>query len=200
MGPWSARTGASRKNGRAPGPSPGRGTAGKAGMATPAVKSLMMRTRLLASLALLGLAATAAPAAAATARPSSARPGPSVPAGLPSDVPPAAVRPLAVLPPAAGWPGPDGFPRTAGTGRLDAGGFYWTDWIYDDHGALSRPGVPGAPGADPAEQGAPSYGDYTYPPGPAQANGADIFRAAVFLTGSATVWRVDWNTLVDPRV
>ena len=119
---------------------------------------------------------------------------------MPADLPSAALHPAAVVPTPSAWPGRDGFSRTSGTGRLDDGGFYWTDWIYDDHGGLSHPGAPGAPGADPAEQGAPSFGDYTYPAGPADNNGADIFRAGVFLTGSDTVWRVDWNTLADARI
>ena len=149
------------------------------------------------------VAATAALALpAAGALPSASAPGASTttPAGMPDDLPPAALHPEPSLPAPAAWPGPEAFPRTSGTGRLDAGGFYWTDWIYDDHGAMGIPAVPGAPGGDPAEQGVPSFGTYTYPPGPAQANGADIFRAGVFLTRQATVWRVDWNTLVTATV
>src|SRR5581483_3093983 len=41
---------------------------------------------------------------------------------------------------------------------------------------------------------------YTYPSGPAAQNGADIFRAAVLRRKHASYWRVDWNTLVKPRV
>jgi pimeloyl-ACP methyl ester carboxylesterase len=125
---------------------------------------------------------------------------PRAPSGLPDDVPVAALRSEPTLPVPAAWPGPERFPRTAGTGRLAGGGYYWTDWIDDDHGARGQPGLPGAPGADPAEQGVPSFGDYSYPPGPADNNGADIFRAGIFLEPAATVWRVDWNTLVDPSV
>jgi pimeloyl-ACP methyl ester carboxylesterase len=47
---------------------------------------------------------------------------------------------------------------------------------------------------------APAHGTYIYPSGPADNDGADIFRAAVGLTPKATIWRVDWNTLVDPSV
>jgi pimeloyl-ACP methyl ester carboxylesterase len=142
-----------------------------------------------------------APAQALPVPQASGAPGaPSPPGGLPDDVPVAALRPAPTLPAPAAWPGPERFPRTAGTGRLAGGGYYWTDWIYDDHGAQGQPGLPGAPGADPAEQGVPSFGDYSYPPGPADNNGADIFRAGVFLEPTATVWRVDWNTLVDPSV
>jgi predicted esterase len=47
---------------------------------------------------------------------------------------------------------------------------------------------------------APTKGTYVYPAGPADLNGADIFRAAVGLTRSDTWWRVDWNTLADRRI
>ena len=109
-------------------------------------------------------------------------------------MPTAATHPEVTLPAPSGWPGSEAFPRTSGTGRLDAGGLFWTDFIYDDHGAI------GTPGGDPAESGAPSFGTYTYPPGPAANNGADIFRAAVTMTPTATIWRVDWNTLADQTV
>ncbi|MBK5307493.1 MAG: hypothetical protein JJD92_12460 [Frankiaceae bacterium] len=39
-----------------------------------------------------------------------------------------------------------------------------------------------------------------YPAGAAKDNGADIFRAAVGMADNASVWRVDWNTLVDAKV
>jgi pimeloyl-ACP methyl ester carboxylesterase len=41
---------------------------------------------------------------------------------------------------------------------------------------------------------------FTYPAGPAHANGADIFRTAVGLDDKASYWRVDWTTLADPAV
>jgi len=119
---------------------------------------------------------------------------------MPADVPAAATWAEPALPKPPAWPGAEAFPRTSGTGRLYQGGMYWTDWIYDDHGAAGSPRAPGAPGADPAEQGSPSYGDYTYPSGPSDNNGADIFRAGVLLTPGATVWRVDWNTLQQADV
>ena len=37
-------------------------------------------------------------------------------------------------------------------------------------------------------------------PAPRKMNGADIFRAAIGLDSAASYWRVDWNTLVDPKV
>lgn len=115
--------------------------------------------------------------------------------GLPDDGPPALYRPEPRLPPAAGWDGPESFPRTSGTGRLDAGALLWTDWLYDDHGAVT------APLGDPAQTaGSPSLGGYGYPAGPAHGNGADIVRAGVLLRGDATVWRVDWSTLADAAV
>jgi hypothetical protein len=136
----------------------------------------------------LAYAASSAPAAAATA----VQPV-SVPAGLPADMPPAAYQAEPALPAPSGWPGRESFPRTMGSGRLDHGGFFWTDYIYDDHGALGAP-------TNPVEVGTPSEGGYSYPAGAAHDNGADIFRAAVQLTSAATYWRVDWNTLADPNV
>ena len=56
--------------------------------------------------------------------------------GLPSGIPPAATRAEPVLPVPAGWPFPDRFPRTSGTSRLAGGAVEWTDFLYDDHGAI----------------------------------------------------------------
>ncbi|MGC2654952.1 MAG: prolyl oligopeptidase family serine peptidase [Mycobacterium sp.] len=113
--------------------------------------------------------------------------------GMPEGVPPAARRPEPQLPTPAGWPFGEEFPRTCGTGRLAGGALFWTDFLYDDHGAT------GLPVGDLKIQ-APPRGTYVYPDGPAARNGADIFRAAVGLTETDTWWRVDWNTLVDPSV
>ena len=94
------------------------------------------------------------------------------------------------------WPLRDAFSRTSGTGRLVAGAFEWTDWVYDAYGAASPAGVPGrtptslTPGAGRLR---------STPGGKAAGNGADIFRAAVGVDGPDTVWRVDWNTLARPR-
>ena len=113
--------------------------------------------------------------------------------GMPEGAPVAARRPEPELPAPAGWPFGEEFPRTCGTGRFAGGALFWTDYLYDDHGATGVPvSVPSA--------GAPPRGTYTYPPGPAARNGADIFRAAVGLTETDTWWRVDWNTLLDPSV
>jgi dienelactone hydrolase len=147
--------------------------------------------------ALVAVAALWVPAAVARATApagSGSAPVASPPAGLPDDVPLAAVRPEPALPAASGWNGSSAFPRTSGTGRLADGAFLWTDYLYDDHGAVT------VPGGDVAEAGTPSFGGYTYPAGPAHNNGADVFRAGVLLDGDATVWRVDWNTLADARV
>ena len=115
--------------------------------------------------------------------------------GLPDDAAPALYVPQRSLPAARGWAGPEAFPRTSGTGRLAAGGFFWTDYLYDDHGAT------GASAGQPAEvAGTPVFGTYTYPPGPANNNGADIFTAAVLLHDGFTSWRVDWTTLKDAAV
>jgi hypothetical protein len=115
---------------------------------------------------------------------------------LPSDAPRALYRAEPKLPAANGWPGSNNaFSRTSGTGRLADGGLYWTDWQYDDHGTTTA-----SPGGIAVTAGSPSFGTYIYPPGAACANGADIFRAAVLDRSKATYWRVDWNTLADPRV
>ncbi|HVT64925.1 MAG TPA: prolyl oligopeptidase family serine peptidase [Mycobacteriales bacterium] len=116
--------------------------------------------------------------------------------GLPADGPPALYRHEPSLPAAAGWPGSKtAFSRTSGTGRLADGGLYWTDWLYDDHGTTT------ASIGDPSvTAGSPTFGLYTYPAGPADGNGADIFRAAVLDRPHATYWRVDWNTLAAADV
>lgn len=115
--------------------------------------------------------------------------------GLPAGVPPAALRAEQPLPRPAGWQGSEAFARTSGSGRLDGGSLLWTDWLYDDHGGV---GVP----TNPVETaGTPNpFGSWGYPAGPAAGNGADVFRAGVHLTPTATQWRVDWNTLLDPAV
>src|SRR5947209_2437173 len=81
-----------------------------------------------------------------------------------------------------------------GYGRLSAGAFYWTDFLYDDHGAR------GAQLQASSTPIAPAAGTYAYPPGPASGNGADIFRTGIGLDAQATYWRIDWTTLVDPSV
>ncbi|MDC9007448.1 alpha/beta hydrolase-fold protein [Mycobacterium marinum] len=113
--------------------------------------------------------------------------------GMPEGVPPAARRPEPTLPVPAGWPFGEEFPRTCGAARLAGGALFWTDFIYDDHGAT------GLPVGDLKIQ-APPRGTYVYPDGPAAGNGADIFRVAIGLTETHTWWRVDWNTLQDATV
>ncbi|MDT5351449.1 MAG: hypothetical protein QOH91_4736 [Mycobacterium sp.] len=113
--------------------------------------------------------------------------------GMPEGVPPAARRPEPQLPAPAGWPFGEEFPRTCGAGRMAGGALFWTDFLYDDHGAT------GLPVGDLKIQ-APPRGTYVYPDGPAARNGADIFRVAIGLTESHTWWRIDWNTLLDASV
>ena len=141
---------------------------------------------------LIGLLA-AVPAAGADA--TAAPPTPAVAvSGLPDNMPPAALRPEPSLPVPLGWPFPDAFPHTSGTFRLIGGALEWSDFLYDDHGAA------GARVAPPLVPLAPTYGTYVYPDGAAHGDGADVFRAAVGLDDGATYWRVDWNTLADPRI
>ncbi|KUH81397.1 MULTISPECIES: alpha/beta hydrolase-fold protein [unclassified Mycobacterium] len=114
--------------------------------------------------------------------------------GMPEGVPPAALRPEPKLPAPQGWPFGEDFSRTCGTGRYADGALFWTDFLYDDHGAT------GLPVAIPTGGLVPSRGTYVYPDGPAARNGADIFRVAIGLTDTHTWWRVDWNTLLDPSI
>jgi pimeloyl-ACP methyl ester carboxylesterase len=114
--------------------------------------------------------------------------------GMPEGVPAAALRPEPELPAPAAWPFGEEFPRTCGTARFAGGALFWTDFLYDDHGAT------GVPVDIPTGGLVPPRGTYLYPPGPAARNGADIFRVAVGLTETHTWWRVDWNTLLDPSV
>jgi pimeloyl-ACP methyl ester carboxylesterase len=131
--------------------------------------------------------------------PSASAPAPAPPAelvvvdGMPEGVPPAARRPEPQLPAPAGWPFGEEFPRTCGTARVAGGALFWTDFLYDDHGAR------GVPVGDLKIQAPPS-GTYVYPDGPAAGNGADIFRVAIGLTETHTWWRIDWNTLLDAAV
>ncbi len=161
-----------------------------------ASRAITGRSRELLDLTLLPLriARHLAGALAHTAAPSPAPPGALVVVnGMPEGVPPAALRPEPALPAPAGWPFGEHFPRTCGTGRLAGGAVFWTDFLYDDHGAT------GLPVGDLKIQ-APPRGSYVYPAGPASGNGADIFRVAIGLTETDTWWRVDWNTLVDASV
>ncbi|OBH42457.1 prolyl oligopeptidase family serine peptidase [Mycobacterium mantenii] len=113
--------------------------------------------------------------------------------GMPEGVPPAARRPEPQLPTPSNWPFGEEFPRTCGAGRLAGGALFWTDFLYDDHGAT------GIPVGDLRIQ-APPRGTYVYPDGNAARNGADIFRVAIGLSETHTWWRIDWNTLLDASV
>ncbi|KUI25548.1 peptidase [Mycobacterium sp. IS-1742] len=113
--------------------------------------------------------------------------------GMPEGVPPAALQREPVLPVPSGWPFGEEFPRTCGTGRFAGGALFWTDFLYDDHGASGIPvSVPTG--------GAPPRGTYVYPDGAAARNGADIFRVGIGLTATDTWWRIDWNTLLDSSI
>src|SRR5579885_1206975 len=108
--------------------------------------------------------------------------GATVPKGMPADVPAAGSWQPAPLPEpsSAAWPFPSTFPQTSGTGRLAVGASLWTDFVYDDYGATVPPGGPTST-YDSSSGLAPRHGDYVFPPGPADNNGADIFRAGVGL-------------------
>lgn len=114
--------------------------------------------------------------------------------GMPEGVPAAALRPEPKLPAPDGWPFGEDFSRTCGTGRYADGAFFWTDFLYDDHGAT------GLLVDIPTGGLVPPRGTYVYPDGPAARNGADIFRVAIGLTDTHTWWRVDWNTLLDASI
>ncbi|HEU5035071.1 MAG TPA: prolyl oligopeptidase family serine peptidase [Mycobacteriales bacterium] len=157
---------------------------------------LHRRTALLTATAVVVGVGAATATAAVQAAPHAARevgvhPGLQ---GIPSGAPPAAYQAEPRLPVPHGWPFGEQFPRTSGTGRLAGGATFWSDFLYDDHGAR------GAIVDTPIATLAPSDGTYVYANPKARNNGADIFRAAVGLDRHASYWRVDWNTLVDPRV
>ena len=120
--------------------------------------------------------------------------------GLPTGVPAAATaaEPALPEPSSSEWPFPSNFSRTSGTGLLSGGASLWTDFLYDDHGPLGSP-VGIADSAKVSDLALPK-GGFSYPAGPADDNGADIFTAAVGYTPSATYWRVDWNTLASANV
>jgi hypothetical protein len=124
----------------------------------------------------------------------------SSPPGLPPGAAAAALQPEPSLPIPSGWSFPDAFSRTSGTGRMIGGALEWTDWVYDDYGASAPQGLPLNSITSAADALSPAQGEYVYPAGAADSDGADIFRVAVGLTRTATIWRVDWNTLADPNV
>ncbi len=138
--------------------------------------------------------------AGAVSAAAAARSAPRAPAGLPAGVAAAALRGEPRLPVPSGWPFPDAFSRTSGTGRLIRGAFEWTDWVFDDYGESTAGPLPLNSITSAADALSPARGDDVYPAGAADDDGADIFRAAVGLTRTASIWRVDWNTLADPRV
>ncbi len=152
------------------------------------------RTPLAAALA-LAIGALLVPVAPAAVADPSDRPDPRA-AGLPEGAPAAATRAEPQLDTPRGWPFEQRVSRTSGTGRLHDGASYWTDFVYDDHGAA----VPSGFTVDNTARLAPFQGVYTYDDPAAHANGADVFVAAVGVDAKASYWRVDWNTLADPTV
>jgi pimeloyl-ACP methyl ester carboxylesterase len=120
---------------------------------------------------------------------------------MPADVPAAAsdTPPTLPEPASTAWPFPSAFSPTSGTGRLDGGASLWSDFVYDDYGASSPEGLPTS-ADDQSSSLAGRQGDYVYPSGAADNNGADIFRAGVGLKGNFSYWRVDWVTLADPNI
>ncbi|GAB2640501.1 hypothetical protein GCM10027270_31390 [Nocardioides ginkgobilobae] len=129
--------------------------------------------------------------------PAQAAPTPArdVPSDLPDGVPAAATLPEPQLATPDGWPFAQRISRTSGTGRLHGGASYWTDFVYDDHGAA----IPSGMSLDNLALLAPEQGVYAQPT-EAAGNGADVFVAAVGADRRATYWRVDWTTLADPDV
>jgi hypothetical protein len=83
--------------------------------------------------------------------------------GLPPGVPPAAKRAEPMLPVLKAWPFGEEFSRTSGTGRLSAGALLWTDFLYDDHGAVGF-----GQSSSPTSL-AVSNGTYSYAPVPPPA-------------------------------
>ncbi len=152
-------------------------------------------SRLLARLAVSALAATALTVLSVAAAEAAPDPVP-VPAGLPTGVPAAATRVEPALRAPRGWPFEQRLSRTSGTGRLHGGASYWSDFVYDDHGAA----IPSGLTLENTANLAPYQGVYTYADDAAHANGADIFVAATAVDRRASYWRVDFNTLADPTV
>ncbi|ANH38353.1 Alpha/beta hydrolase family protein [Nocardioides dokdonensis FR1436] len=115
--------------------------------------------------------------------------------GLPEGAPAAATKAEPKLDKPKGWPFAQRVSRTSGTERLHGGASYWTDFVYDDHGAA----VPSGFSVDNIAMLAPEQGVYEQPE-EAAGNGADVFVAATGADRRATYWRVDWTTLASRDV
>ena len=163
----------------------------------PSIKGSAAQALLIAAFALVLWALATAPSALASVQRADSVHG--IP-GLPSGAPAAASAAEPALPePSSGeWPFPSSFSRTSGSGLLSGGASLWTDFLYDDHGPLGSP--VGIVQSSRVSDLAPVHGGFSYPAGPADNNGADIFRAAVGYLRNATYWRVDWDTLANPDV
>ena len=156
-------------------------------------------TRALVVLATVGALAlgTAAPVAAVGTSSTSGR-GSSAServAGMPDGVPAAATLPEPRLKAPKGWPFAQQISRTSGTERLHGGASYWTDFVYDDHGAA----IPSGFTVENTAYLAPTQGVLDQPAEGA-GNAADVFVAATGKDRRATYWRVDWTTLATPDV
>jgi hypothetical protein len=128
-----------------------------------------LATRACATALVLG-AAGALPAPAQAAGPTTEK---RIPADLPDGVPAAATRPEPKLRTPAGWPFAQRISKTSGTERMHGGASYWTDFVYDDHGAA----IPSGFTLDNTAYLAPTQGVYEQP-AEAAGNGADVFVAA----------------------
>src|SRR4051794_31106231 len=110
--------------------------------------------------AAVAVLAALAPLVATTGGPGHAAPAPPPASGIPDGAPAAAFRPSPAVPTPAAWPFGDASPRTSGTGRLGGGASFWSDFLYDDHGARGLPLYNGAGGGL-----VPPGGQYRYPAG-----------------------------------
>lgn len=131
--------------------------------------------------------------APASAAPESPAPDVISRSAVPSGAPPAAFGQEPVLRTNPSWPFKEGAPRTSGTGRYANGAFYWTDFVYDAHGALG-------PNPPIYRVGTPSGGSYHYPEPDQAGNGADIFRVGIGADSQNSYWRVDWQTMLATEV
>jgi hypothetical protein len=83
----------------------------------------------------------------------------------------------------------------SGTDAYSRGEYVYQDYLYDDHGASTRPGSSSPPGSAVFS---PTDGDVFYPTAAAFANNAaDLVELRIRPTRRAIVYRVTLNTVVD---
>jgi Putative esterase len=83
----------------------------------------------------------------------------------------------------------------SGTAAYRRGEYLYQDYLYDDHGASTRPGSPLPPGS---ASFSPTSGDVLYPTGARFANNAaDLVELRIRPTRRAVVYRVTLNTALD---